>query len=917
MNAKFIKSIYDKNTYYTNILDNKFEYLIVTNENIEESYISLSVNIGTLNDTIMGISHFLEHLLFMGTNKYENINTFFSYIAMHGGYSNAYTSYDHTCYYYNIQSDYLFDSLDMFAHFFIDPMFKKETIKKELNAIYSEHSKNINNDNWKLFNIIKLLHDSDHPFRKFGTGNEETLNIDNIRDKLIEYYEKFYIPQLMKLVIVTNKNINDVDVFIKNVFSLINNKNTLTENNIIVKKNINNNYFIKYITIEDINLLSLIWHIPFNNEDVLCNSIDFLFNLIKNKSHYCLYDFLKINKYIYSLSTDVTTFINSYNIINLNFKLTIKGKQNIQIIIYYLNEYIKLLKNNIDYVLELYHENYLTNLIDFIYKEHNNYMDIANSLSSSWAVYNPKIQINDKYMKLPINIIMVLNILNNTNIDIKNILLNNINCILTSNFNIILGSHEHADIANEKNNWKHDKWYNTLYNLQQNEFKNINCINMHNKKQNLNLPKKNIYINTNVNVYDNDKKIVNIVNSRTKNIWICKDLSFDIPNLNINIIIEFANMNLKNHMIIKLYILYIKYLLTEDMYNANNAGYDVCIKYDNKHLIITIYGLSNNTESIINNIIMIIFKYHNINEQIFCIAKDDLKQKINNMFYNQPHELLFNKLNKLSVDNYFDFEDEYNILNNMTILDIQNNYYEILKQIKIHCFSHGNMNDHIINFIKLKIDNIITIPIDEYYNENKKYNNEPIEQSFFQKNKLEKNIAVGKYYKIQYYEYENKNFNYKIYALLNIFNLIIKDKFFDTLRTTEQIGYVVYSKIFNLHYATNPQIYYGFIVQSDIMKHNKINERITLFINETYANIFNLNINEYIKTFIDKIKKKFTSLQEKTLYYVKNIILNELSFNINEKIIENAEKITNDDLKNFMKKYIIDNKEVFLINMLA
>lgn len=87
---------------------------------------SLGVNCGCLNDKEgrNGMAHFLEHMIFMGSSKYPDENAFSSYISANSGYSNAFTEWEYTYYYFKIKYEALFKALDMFAWLFTDPLLK-------------------------------------------------------------------------------------------------------------------------------------------------------------------------------------------------------------------------------------------------------------------------------------------------------------------------------------------------------------------------------------------------------------------------------------------------------------------------------------------------------------------------------------------------------------------------------------------------------------------------------------------------------------------------------------------------------------------------------------------------------------------------------------------------------------------------
>ena len=59
-------------------------------------------------------------------------------------------------------------ALDRFSQFFISPLFNAFSSRRELNAIESEHSKNIQQDSWRIDQVLKLRANPQHPASKFG-----------------------------------------------------------------------------------------------------------------------------------------------------------------------------------------------------------------------------------------------------------------------------------------------------------------------------------------------------------------------------------------------------------------------------------------------------------------------------------------------------------------------------------------------------------------------------------------------------------------------------------------------------------------------------------------------------------------------------------------------------------------------------
>ena len=150
------KSKSDKFDSLIKILPNGLKALLVSDPEAEQSGAALGVNIGSLSDSKdeVGLAHFCEHLVFMGTEKYPLESEIEEYLSKNGGDSNAYTGLDHTVYYFNVDNDAFEGAVDRFAQFFISPKFNEDTVDREINAINSEFNKNKNNDSWRMYQLF-------------------------------------------------------------------------------------------------------------------------------------------------------------------------------------------------------------------------------------------------------------------------------------------------------------------------------------------------------------------------------------------------------------------------------------------------------------------------------------------------------------------------------------------------------------------------------------------------------------------------------------------------------------------------------------------------------------------------------------------------------------------------------------------
>ena len=66
-------------------------------------------------------------------------------------------------------------ALTRWGPFFASPLFAADATRREVEAINSEHSKNLKSDAFRVYQLEKSLFPAAHPFSKFGTGNRTTL----------------------------------------------------------------------------------------------------------------------------------------------------------------------------------------------------------------------------------------------------------------------------------------------------------------------------------------------------------------------------------------------------------------------------------------------------------------------------------------------------------------------------------------------------------------------------------------------------------------------------------------------------------------------------------------------------------------------------------------------------------------------
>lgn len=127
------------NQYKKTILPNGIRILTETIPFVKSFSLGFWFNVGSRDESVAtnGITHFIEHMLFKGTKK-RSARRIATEIESYGGYLNAFTSKEHTCYYGRGLADHLEKTFDVISDMILDPLFKPVEIKKEASVIIDE-----------------------------------------------------------------------------------------------------------------------------------------------------------------------------------------------------------------------------------------------------------------------------------------------------------------------------------------------------------------------------------------------------------------------------------------------------------------------------------------------------------------------------------------------------------------------------------------------------------------------------------------------------------------------------------------------------------------------------------------------------------------------------------------------------------
>jgi zinc protease len=150
-------------------------------------------------ERLAGISHILEHMAFKGT-KTRGPGQIAREVEALGGDINAYTSFDQTVYHITISGRYLANALDILADTLANSVFDAEELAREKEVVLEEYR--MNQDDPGRVTSRSLFREAYrvHPYGRPVIGYEETIKRVT-RDDLVAYFERYYNPGNMVLVI--------------------------------------------------------------------------------------------------------------------------------------------------------------------------------------------------------------------------------------------------------------------------------------------------------------------------------------------------------------------------------------------------------------------------------------------------------------------------------------------------------------------------------------------------------------------------------------------------------------------------------------------------------------------------------------------------------------------------------------------
>ncbi len=146
-----------------------------------------------------GVSHYLEHMLFKGTEKRAG-REISAVVQAHGGYINAYTTFDRTVYYIDLPSEHAEVALDVLGDAVFRSLLPAGEVTKERDVILREIDMGLDDPDYRVSQALMETAFHEHPYRHPIIGHRDVFAALT-RDDLVDYYRTRYVPNNCVLVV--------------------------------------------------------------------------------------------------------------------------------------------------------------------------------------------------------------------------------------------------------------------------------------------------------------------------------------------------------------------------------------------------------------------------------------------------------------------------------------------------------------------------------------------------------------------------------------------------------------------------------------------------------------------------------------------------------------------------------------------
>ncbi|KAM0792534.1 hypothetical protein ACM66B_005203 [Microbotryomycetes sp. NB124-2] len=885
----------DDRLYRLLTLKNGLRALLISDKLTDKAAAALSVNIGHLSDPddLPGLAHYCEHMLFLGTETSPDESSYKTFLSANAGSSNAYTSLEETNYYFDVSPHALPEALSRHSAFFKCPLFAESCTEREVNAVDSEFRRNLQLDARRLFQLGKETSSKTGSYWKFGTGSKDTLwtaptsKGENVRNRLIDWYARHYSANLMNLVVLSSQSLDELESIVVKEYAPVPNLN-LTPNTFspaLTQQELGR--LISYRTIKDVPQMRIEFPLPDLNPHWASLPGRFLSHYLGDEGPGSVLSELKRKGWATGLDASSSGGAAGFDFFRINVSLTASGLDNYLEVLKVVFAYLRLLQTTKP---QKWAADEMRKLgeISWRFKEKGQPTPLVHGLASRLASagFAP-----DKLLVGPFFATEFA----------PDLLVQLMQGLQPANCRVFVGSKEPLK---EGFAWdQQEKYYGTEYSIKDFDAQELAVESTDVK---LALPQPNIFIPERLELVssksEHPAKRPNLIKQTgSSRLFFKKDDTWLVPRATAYFLLKTPLADASPAAAIKsqMFTTLVEEALNEYTYAATLAGLGYSVGYEPDGLQVVVSGYSDKLSVLLQVVLRKLVNFE-ADENQFKLVHDRMTRAYKNVKLSNPSGLADSHLRHLTRQTHWTFDERLEALQGLTPRDVEEHGRQLLAQLSIDGLVHGNVNrDDALEMLKL-VESTLAADSSKEGDYHRALLIPPRSNLVYRPvvpSPENVNSAAVVYYQV------GPISNHEDLVRLHLFAQMAKVPVFSTLRTKEQLGYIVQSS----SWTANSIQGFRVVVQS---------ERTAEFLEERIEKLWTEVVDEHLremkedefekhkKSLIDRKLEKPKNLGQESNRYWGEIECGTFDFFHREREAALVSDLTKQDIIDFFHQYI-------------
>lgn len=881
-------SPYEKRVFQSITLQNGLDVILVSDPQSDKSAAALNVHDGSWANPadVQGLAHFLEHMLFLGTEKYPAVDGYQTFIEQNGGSNNAYTGPENTLYLFDIAAGELEPALDRFSQFFIAPLFDQDFSERERNAVQSEYSASLQNDGRRIEDVVRELVNPDHPASDLAIGNLVTLNTPDMTSRLQQFFRKHYVAGNMSLSIYGPQSISELKTLAERYFSAIRS----------VKDTEPTVYDQPQFAPEDLPVLAEIkprremrrlefrFPIPGTAGNLDTRPYDYVAHLLGHESEGSLLSVLKRRGWAENLSASAADLTRSNTTFDVAIELTPAGVDAWQSVAELLFSQIKKLRSE-GIRPWIFNERKTMNETAFQFAETVSARHTATRLAERLQYYAPERVLSGPYRLGefdPTPLSSAFEALKPDNA-------------------LVLLVHPDADTDTES------EYYSTPYSVTPLSGNTVASWRSPAPDSDLAIPEPNPFVPTNLQVSPLEREESSlfsytpqlITDSDALTVWFEQDDEFRTPKSDIHLLLQtdLLNNDVTRYAALLLYLDLVDDALNEIRYQASLAGSGYGVNITNEGIQVRLYGYQDKLPLLLDTLILELTE-HEFTAERFAILRDDLLRKLRNRDEDPVVNQVLRHINERLVSNIFDNEQQIDAVEQLTIEKLIKARNELFASSQLKLLLHGNLTLAQARALAERIDAVI--PQTGEGAEKRQIARLPNRQYLTRMSIDHSDSAF-----LQYHQGADASLRER--ALYSLLAETLSAPYFAEMRTKEQLGYIVLARPYPID-GWPGLILYIQSPSTDPALLQRYSDRFLKRFTQDISDMSNARFNAYKNGLANTLTEPDKNLYQLSGRYWRNILDGNPHYNTRSRIADEVSKISLDGFRRFFENKILGDE---------